>query len=337
MGAGKSKANDESNSSVSSNSSKDSEKADENESSSEESVSGKDSEESVVPQVVLKSVIAELVKFINDPLKGKKNRKKAKSKHKAKAAIKKGLTTTLLAGGYDMVSPPNQITPSAFFEKVKNGFNHSKGSSAFEIPRDGPRPVQINGVSSTSDRPQPVVSNSSGKTKASSLNVPYHGSFIPNSFMSSGFGGLPLQSHPPNMPVLSDLFSYRAYLDTRQKELSAGDGSQTSSFTPSTANGSENNRNIFANSLGMSSAPSGRYLGGIFPYPYIAEQPMLLSSIRQPDQIFRPSPQYALSKFGEDPYQPLMISSLSNPYYSPPTTSSWSNHNLPGTTTYTNL
>ena len=342
VGTGKTKQND-STSSISSNSSKDSEKADDNESSSEESVSGKDSpkdpEDSVVPEPVLKSVIAELIRFINDPLKGKKNRKKAKSKQKEKAALKKGLATTLLAGGYDMISPPNQITPSAFFEQVKNGFNHSKGSSAFESPRDGPRPLQMNGVSSSSDNTSSSISNGLGNAKTSQPNLINHTSFLPNGFMPNGFSNIHLQSHPANLPMLSDMFSYRPALDARPKEImSTGAASQAAPLSSAGASGrTDNDRSIFPGGLGMSSAAPGRYLGGIFPFPYIAEQSMLLSSVRHPDQIYRPAPKYAVPKFGEDPYQPLMISSLSNPYYSPPSTSSWTNHSLPTPTTYTNL
>ena len=342
VGTDKKKQND-STSSISSNSSKDSEeKADDNESSSEESVSGKDSpkdsDESVVPEVVLKSILSELIRFINDPLKGKKNRKKAKSKQKEKAAIKKGLTTTLLAGGYDMISPPNQITPSAFFEKLKNGFNHSKGSSAFESPRDGPRPVQISGVSSSSDNTVPAHSNSLGDANSihtSQPNLMNHMSFLPNGFLPNGYSNIPLQSHPANLPVLSNMFPYRP-LDATP---SASVPSQTTPLSSASASGrTDNGRNIFAGGLGMSSpAHPGRYLGGIFPFPYLAEQPMLLSSARQPDQIYRPSPKYALPKFGEDPYQPLIISSLSNPYYSSASMTSWTNHSLPTPSTYTNL
>ena len=292
-----------------------------------------------MPDVVLKSVIGELIRFINDPLKGKKNRKKAKTKQKEKAAIKKGFATTLLAGGYDMISPPNQITPSAFFEKVKKGFNHSKQSSAFESPRDGPRPLQINGVSSTSDRSSPAASGSLSHTKTSPMNISSHSNIFPNGFVPKTFNNIPLQSHPSNnLPVLSDLFAYKSCLDARQKEImSAGSGPQATSFPSSVSSArTENERNIQPSGLALGPAPPGRYLGGIFPYPFIAEQPTILSSARQPDQILRPSPQYALPKFGEDPYQPLMISSFPNPYFSPPS-SSWTNHPLPNSTTYTNL
>ena len=283
--------------------------------------------------MVLKSVINELIRFINDPLKGKKNRKKSKSKQKEKAALKKGLTNTLLAGGYDMISPPNQITPSAFFEKVKNGFNHSKGSSAFESPTDGPRPVQINGVSSSSDNSTPATSSKLGSAKTSQPNLMNHMGFLPNGFIPNGYSHMPLQSHLGNLPVLSDMFPYRP-LDTRPPPTSAS--SQTTPLSPASAR-TENGRNMYPSGLGLTPDAPGRYLGGIFPFPYLAEQPMLLSSARQPDQIYRPSPKYALPKFGEDPYQPLMISSLSNPYYSSASMTSWTNHSLPTPSTYTNL
>ena len=324
--------------SSSSSSSKDSEKADDNESLSDESTSEKDSDESVVPNVVLKSVIAELKRFINDPLKGKKNRKKAKTKQKEKAAIKKGLATTLLTGGYDMISPPNQITPSAFFEKMKNGFNHSKGSSAFESPRDVPRPLQINGVSSSSDNSPTPVSDSHDNTKTSPVNTSSYGNYLPNTFMPNSFSNIPLQSHPPsNLPVLSD-FSYKSCLEARQKDImSSSTGPHSTHYSSASTGKNENERNVQPSGLPMGPAPPARFLGGFFPYPFIAEQPVILSSVRQPDQIFRPSPHYALPKFSEDPYQPLMISSLSNPYYSPPSSASWTSHTIPNPTTYTNL
>ena len=345
VGTGKTKQGDDSISSVNSNSSsssKDSEKADDNESLSEGSASDKESEESVVPNVVLKSIIGELKRFLNDPLKGKKNRKKAKAKQKEKASLKKGLATTLMTGGYDMISPPNQVTPSAFFEKMKNGFNHSKGSSAFETPRgDAPRPLQINGVSSSSDNRSPPVSGSHDNTKTSLGNTSNYGNYIPSGFMPNGFSNMHLQSHPPNnLPVLSDLFSYKPHLDTRPKDIRSDIRSPASAqqtpYTPPANGKSETNRNIHPGGFGIGPPPPGRYFGGIFPYPFLAEQPVLLSSVRQPDQIFRPSPHYAFPKFSEDPYQPLMISSLSNPYYSPPTSSSWTN-TLPNPTTYTSL
>ncbi|WAR19964.1 OTX5-like protein, partial [Mya arenaria] len=130
--------------------------ADDNEiSSSDENNCFKDSNETVVPSLVMKSIIGELIKFTNDPLKGKKIRKKSRAKQREREKnnkLKKGLATTLLHGAYDMISPPNQVTPTAFFEKMKNGFNHSKNSSAFASPRDNPaKPAQISNISSTSD------------------------------------------------------------------------------------------------------------------------------------------------------------------------------------------
>lgn len=335
--AGKNKACDTSTSSTSSTgSNKDSEEqtspspdVTDNTSSSEENGSPKDTEEPVVPSVVMKSVIGELLKFTNDPLKGKKKRKKAKARQTEKNELKKSLASTLLAGGYDMISPPNQITPTAFFEKLKSGFNHSKTASAFACPRDATKPVSSSGENSVvtvpcksvSDIPKTLDNNNIGRHFQAPLR--------------NGLSG-PVTSFPNDIPVLSDILAYKVNADNRHKEMMPSTPSVSSALQTSPLQRGSSDSTLPGPGLLNSYSP-GRHLNGLYPYPFLAEQPMLLSSLRQPDHIFRPAPQYPVPTFSDDPYQPLFISSLSNPYYSPPSAAAWQQHTVPPSTTYSSL
>ncbi|KAH3826875.1 hypothetical protein DPMN_128802 [Dreissena polymorpha] len=315
--------------------------------SSDENSSQKEAEQSVVPSLVMKSVIGELIKFTNDPLKGKKKRKKAKSKLQEKSTVKKGLTATLLTGAYDMISPPNQITPTAFFEKIKNGFSHSKNSSAFAVPGDVSKPSQICSVSSTSETGNGNI-NSSGENAVHisrtllSDHMASNGRTYPTgavSFMNNSFS-MPAYSTsmPTELPVLTDILSYKSSLDMRAQNdsLKSAPQPQPSSLPSTPLHRSETNKP--AQPSHMHPFTPGRSLNGIFPYPFMAEPSMMLSSLRQTDHIFRPAPHYPVSHYSNDPYQPLFITSLSNPYYSPPTAAWNSSHPVPhSTSSYTQL
>lgn len=284
----------------------------------------------------MKSVIGELIKFTNDPLKGKKNRKRAKAKQKEKNELKKGLASTLLAGNYDMISPPNQITPTAFFEKVKNTgrFNHSKNSSAFACPRENGKSALPVGAAGSIENPAVTVPGKTvsdiPKTIPTVTGHPYP------SPVRSSVGG-PLPPYTNDLPVLSDILSYKSNIDSRQKDFMSSASAQMSSALQTSPLQRGNSESAGLTSPGlMSSYATTRHLNGLYPYPFLAEQPMLLSSLRQPDHIFRPAPQYPVPHFGEDPYQPLFISSLSNPYYSPPS-AAWHSHTSPPSSVYSTL
>ncbi|KAL4237982.1 sequence-specific DNA binding [Mactra antiquata] len=318
-------------------------------SSSDENTSNSsptESPEQVVPSLVMKSVIDELVKFKEDPLKGKKNRKKKKKSNKKKEQeiIKKGLVSTLISGSYDMINPPNQITPTAFFEKVKMGFNHSKSASAFASPRDVTKPAQISRISSTSE--SPPVSSSTGEFKQMTPGIMTNSAFpfgsSPANFLSPDIGShyqTSSNNHNCEIPVLSELLTYKSGLQTNKQPVSTGSSSHSpsSALPTSPLDRRAPDRQHFPPHPGMVPFPPVRPFNGIYPYPFLAEQPMVLSSLRQPDHIFRTAPQYPMSSFSDDPYQPLLITSLSNPYYSPPSTWQTTSSSTQQQTSYTSL
>ncbi|RUS69823.1 hypothetical protein EGW08_022419 [Elysia chlorotica] len=210
----------------------------------------------MVSPVVLRSIIAELNKFDNEYLKLKKSKKK---KNKSKAArLKASMTASQppsvpqaavgmlpscksqrLFQSYDMVAPPNKITPTAFLNTAANRFKHADGTSAFQTPREF-RGLQ--GVSATDSRlwegfgplgPQHPTSALSASLESSDLlhsqRSPAAADLVHASLAStfnistpsshqSALGsylagvcpttpGQPSQSGYENLPVLSDLLS----------------------------------------------------------------------------------------------------------------------------------
>ena len=268
----------------------------------------------------MKSIIGELIKFAKDQLKGKKKRKKVKAKQKERNELKKSLASTFLAGNYDMISPPNQITPTAFFEKLKSGFNHSKVSSAFACPRDSSKANITSSVpTNLENRIIPVSGKSVG-------DVPKSSSIINRQLppgVRNGINGL-VPTFSGDMPVLNDILTYKSSKDSRQKDPVQPVPTQLSSVLQTSPLHRGNSENSIPTQSLLNSFSPARHINGLYHYPFLTEQPMLLSSLRQPDHIFRPSPQYPLTSFAEDPYQPLFISQLSNPYYSPQ--SAWQHH-----------
>ncbi|KAK3580381.1 hypothetical protein CHS0354_001499 [Potamilus streckersoni] len=275
----------------------------------------------LVSSVVMKSIIAELTRYEKNPLKVKTKKKHKSDKVKANV-LRVGLAS-MSANGYDMVSPPNQITPSAF---EKNGslnlFTHSKESSAFETPKIGNGSVMNPPESSVGILP-------SGNNRQSGLLYSLHTQATPSLLP----GGQPSLYRPnvthPDTPVLSNLPSYKLCLEAKCKDVIPAGPSYSHNYSLSRSFHylSDSNRNIshFTN-------PNGNLaLNNVFPFPFIADSPLLLSSLRHAEQPFHPSAHYLHLSRKDDPYQPLVISSLSNPYFvSPPPIPAWTNHNLSG-------
>ncbi|XP_033736164.1 homeobox-leucine zipper protein ROC4-like [Pecten maximus] len=269
----------------------------------------------MVPEVVMKSVIAELHKFEKEPVKSKKLKKKMKaSRKKAKKVVNtQQFQSMLLGSGYDMISPPNQVIASAP-PKVTGTtkFNHSEDMSAFGTPKEGMRPVSY--------------MEGYGNPLTSSML-----SSVPMRDMPAGHPSVNA-SLGCDMPVLSDLLNYtKAGGETPssrpQEHLQrvseppmmhhhSNHTSPNSGFYPNVRNGQP--------SMPMSSAVLSR----VYPFPFIAEHPMLFSSLRHNMEPCRPQPQYPGGHHYNEDYtlfQPYNITSLANPYYSQ--TSPWSQHN----------
>ncbi|GFS12550.1 homeobox protein ceh-37 [Elysia marginata] len=413
----------------------------------------------MVSPVVLRSIIAELNKFDNEYLKLKKSKKKknkskaAKLKASLAASLPTSATQSAMGGlpscksqrlfqSYDMVAPPNKITPTAFLNTSANRFKHADGTSAFQTPREF---RSLSGVSATDSRlwegfggltaqhpnstlqaslessdllhPQrsPAAADLVHASLASNFNMPSpssHQSALGNYLAGMGPAtpGQPAQPVYENLPVLSDLLSSykspasstaamaaaaaaaqrqlveQSYLSSphpslyshQQQSLSASAqqdqhslfhiqagstggsiGSSNSSINSSLDSGkspldgassslsSPSPHNPF--SLHAHHQASHFTLNRVFPFPLIAEPPMVLSNIRQNDSIRQhtqwpsgpssplrsPAPAVGGSSLitpyqgsptssglVNDPYRPLMISSLSNPYFCPPPVSS---------------
>ena len=122
---------------------------------SHKSSSAEEDGKSMVSPVVLRSMITELNKFDNEYLKQKKNKKKSRSKSKQQSAViqkqqvqsaAESCNTTRLFQRYDMVAPPNKVTPTAFLNTSVNRFKHAGGTSAFQNPREPPRTFAPTGL-----------------------------------------------------------------------------------------------------------------------------------------------------------------------------------------------
>ncbi|KAL3873556.1 hypothetical protein ACJMK2_036655 [Sinanodonta woodiana] len=288
----------------------------------ETSENHKDSKgDDLVSAVVMKSIIAELTRFEKNPLK-LKTKKKRKSE-KVKANVLRVGIKSILANGYDMVSPPNQITPSAF-EKNRslNLFTHSKESSAFESPRVG------NG-SAMNLHESSVGTLTSGHVRQTSLQPSNHTQGT-KSIVPSGQPNLyrPNATHS-DIPVLSNLPSHKLCLEARGKDVISAGPSYSNSYSLGRPFHyvSDSNQNI-----SPLTNPNGNLaLNNVFPFPFIADSPLILSSLRHAEQPFHPSAHYLHHSRKNDPYKPLVISSLSNPYFmSPSPVPAWINPNLSG-------
>ncbi|XP_012938047.1 uncharacterized protein LOC101846212 [Aplysia californica] len=204
------------------------------------------SQSSMVSPVVLRSMIAELNKFDNEYLKQKKSKKKSRSKpsrhssvvpSKALSNVSSLCKNQKLFQRYDMVAPPNKVTPTAFLNTSANRFKHAGGTSAFQNPRENrtlhtgsslsindafsgypglPAPSSMEGTDLLQQRPS--LDLASAHLISSSLSLPSptnpQGS-LANFFHSAAVSAAPhsLTTQPPiyeNLPVLSDLLgSYK--------------------------------------------------------------------------------------------------------------------------------
>ncbi|XP_071081467.1 homeobox protein NOBOX-like [Haliotis cracherodii] len=276
-----------------------------------------DIDEKVLPPLVMKSVIAELMRFENDPLKNKKNKKKSRKRPAPAPAVGPKPPQPMFQS-YDMISPPNKVTPTAaFLNTVPNRFNHSKSASAFHNPRNPRLPghMMLPGQS-------PFLMGMPHPASASSITV------LPNDYINPPNTTVP-QSLPPtgnhslydSIPVLADLLGYRSHVEaSRQREHSLSQSHLPSQCSTVSSRSPENN-------LSETHAPSTQSalgLNRVFPFPFIADPPVMLSSIRHSDP-YRPQLHYQPPSYSDEPYQPLVISSLSNPYFNATSSVSWAN------------
>lgn len=198
-------------------------------------------ENSIVPPQVLLSMISELQKFDNEYLKQKKSKKKSRSKAaraaqaqtaaiqnhvkvaqaqaQAAASAASSCKNQRLFQRYDMVAPPNKVTPTAFLNTSANRFKHAGGTSAFQNPREDRSSLQpgLNDPFST----YPGLSHSSELLQQRSaldlvgLGSPPHprdslANFFHNAAVSAASSSLnqqpPIYDNVP-IPALSDLLS----------------------------------------------------------------------------------------------------------------------------------
>lgn len=252
----------------------------------------------------MKSIVSEIQKFEKDHLRPKKGKKKAKNKVAKQKIEKANIPKGLIFSGYDMISPPNQITPSAFVGRNANKFHHSKSSSAFDAPKE------------TAPKYPNLLTNfleTCGQSYSANLMQSPSRPIMcgPSSF------GYPGGNVSCDLPVLSDLLSNKNGMDPKSRE-SLG---QTPHHSYSSKRDSTDSMESLYPHSGF---PSPFGMNRVYPFPFVAEPPMLLSSLRQQMEPYRPQPHYPSGSHTDDVnrYQPLTISSINNPYYSP-TSSVW--------------
>ncbi|KAK6182869.1 hypothetical protein SNE40_010456 [Patella caerulea] len=279
----------------------------------------------MVPNVVLKSVIDELERFEKTVLKAKKSKKKSRPKQQQQAQQKMSTTAikanaASLFTAYDMVSPPNKVISPAMLNTSINRFSHSKTTSAFQDPKS-------NGEANGSPHNASPLMNGYHQ-------LPNNISVLPNQYSPHHSSGMTSSSvhhpkaHPAfeNIPVLADLLGYRSSESIRsQKQHLNHSLSPHNSYVVSPNRG--------ATDRGYTDIPGSVNHGSlgvnrVFPFPFIADAPVMLSSMRHPDP-YRPPVHYLPQQHSEDPYQSFMISSLTNPYYTASPSQSWTPHPHP--------
>jgi hypothetical protein len=292
---------------------------------------------------------------------------------------------------YDMVAPPNKVTPTAaYLNTAANRFSHSHNSSAFTSPRHYisnaaamPR-LAWDSVDPTGLGATMSGLAAAGGTAGLALGAGAAGDPLthPRAYGGLGMAGLGMgllpsvtQSQslgaPDPLPVLSDLLGYRQTL----LDMSSPSGSSTISSTSSGGRSGESTTGSAlppshphppaflgagssprgladisklpnltpppAHSNNLSAPPGPLGLGRVYPYPFIADPPMLLSSLHQHTDALRhaplwPTPPSSMSSMfsamgamnGADAYKPVMISSFTNPFFSahpapPPPSTHW--------------
>ena len=340
----------------------------------------------MVPDAVINGCISELKRFSDEKLKERKEKRKAKGKRKNQTVA--SLFRSVVAAAtpicsripnsiaypskqsgnrlfipYDMVSPPNKVTPTAaFLNTTANRFNHSRNSSAFSSPRE------------QFSNPSAMHRSDFVNTNSEMLGQPFNNNIASVFIPSHNFCNIDpkrtyvqstrnISDNPEsfgsqdNLPVLSDLLSYRPRIRNASDSLSLRKNPDVMPFSvpfhshhnstisnTSTMLLSESlkdgyvatSRNIYGQEISRHS--SDLALGRVFPYPFTADPPIMLSSLHhQPIGLIDHAQLWArpqmfparqtesttshlyntMSSISRlDPYKPVVISSLGNPFYS---------------------
>lgn len=253
---------------------------------------------------------------------------------------------------YDMIAPPNKLTPTA------NKVLHASEASAFRDPRYDKAPL----AGTVAHEGAPQLPGFSSQRADDSLDLlqqrpleHMHGSLHP-SFSSQPCQptlntlfpshGLPhsMPQHPPmydNVLGLTDFLS--TYSNHQANAAMAQRPVGQSLFSASTTPGGSTSDHKSTSGLTYNTShypfyhprptPQFTPLSRVYPFPLIADPPMVLSGMCQPDTYFhrpqwQPHPLSLSSQtpphnspitpsgIPEDAYRPLVITSLSNPYYS---------------------
>jgi hypothetical protein len=270
-----------------------------------ESISGDDvtsqEEGSMVPPVVMKGVISELKRFENEPPKGKKKKKSNSMKQRQ---MKKNIASAILHSSYDMISPPNQVIPNSqgLVNRSTNKLNHSTKSSAFESPKDSQVPKYPTTVSTFLEH-----------FGIHGVNPTMHHNQQP--FPVQGHSGLGQVHTGCDLPVLADLLSFKTGLESRTDDTLINSNTSPRSM--------QSNRQNSCDNQGSISMPYG--INRFYPFPFIAEQPLLLSTLRHSDSFRHHILPHTAYPEEQSAFQAIPISALNNPYYSPTSSVAWSN------------
>ncbi|KAL8612868.1 hypothetical protein ACOMHN_038123 [Nucella lapillus] len=337
----------------------------------------KDGKPRMVPEAVVQGCITELRRFSDEKLKERKEKRKAKGKRRSHSAATSSATAqavtlnpnqsaSRLFQAYDMVAPPNKVTPTAaFLDTSTNRFHHCLNSSAFSSPRYH--------MVAASTAPRLAWDGALDPGGLGGLGTGL------GSFGAGGLGGLGVMGSsqtggvgvgvgmgPPHdcLPVLSDLLSYRQHADTgssagqdsREASLPQASLPQASlpqaSLAQASLLASSSPRDREASKLlelgSLPAPPSPFSMNRVYPFPFIADPPIMLSSLHHQHDPLHPwphppphpvpapppppfPPMAAVN--GMDPYKMARISSLGNPYFStpapPPPPSHWSPQSAP--------
>lgn len=190
------------------------------------------SSSNLVSPTILRGMIAELNKFDNEYLKLRKSKKKKHKLKPSRHSVSSSGTgkSERLFQHYDMLGPPNKVTPTAFLNTSANKFKHAVDTSAFQSPRENRIPVTANdsrrwegfalnpSVTGMTENPDIVQQKGTPDLVHSSYTSTLNASALPNQSQLSNFlsgrdrvslpnSSLPsTQSHVyDNLPVLSDL------------------------------------------------------------------------------------------------------------------------------------
>ncbi|XP_025103631.1 homeotic protein ocelliless-like isoform X2 [Pomacea canaliculata] len=323
----------------------------------------------MVPEVVMRSVISELGRFSSDKLKSKKNKRKNRLKQRGRTPSSSsssagggsggggGVPVRFTPGGmvageasdgsvharsslsrlfcpYDMVAPPNKVTPTAFLNTAANRFYHSYGSSAFSSPRDI-RPDSLppgGGMACMPNLEGVGLSPGMGGAVPSDASHHHHHHPVLSGLGMAGVGLMPVGQPPgtgahEGLPVLSDMLGphhHRHPLDSS----TLGREVRESSSQPHPAEDASENRSTTHHhnhlspfNMSSSSAPS-LSMNRVFPFPIFADPPIVLSNLNQHESLRGHSSWPALPPTHLNPmstldesYKPVLISSITNPFY----------------------